>query len=121
MTYKDFRVLYGQATEYTDFDMYLAECGIQQITDKYWDELDDKLVDDLRLIYDLSKMDFKDLRLKLGITQDAMFRAYGIPVRTINNWETEKRSAAPYIIQLIAYTVFMIFKSTTRMLESIDD
>lgn len=110
MTYKDFRTLYGQATEYDDVDMYIAECGIQEITDKYYEELDEKLVNDLRLIYELSKTDLDGMRAILGISRSAMSREYGIPLRTMASWDTEAESgrrAADYLVQLIAYTVFM--------------
>lgn len=48
----------------------------------------------------------KEIRQSTGLSQ-AEFgkRLGGIPLRTIQDWEAEKRVPPPYVVELIAYRV----------------
>lgn len=48
-------------------------------------------------------MTVKDLRTASGMTQKAFAEYFGIPKRTIENWEGGKRDAADYLLTLIEY------------------
>lgn len=48
-------------------------------------------------------MTIKDLRTASGMTQKAFAEYFGIPKRTIENWEGGKRDAADYLLTLIEY------------------
>lgn len=48
-------------------------------------------------------MTIKELRTASGMTQKAFGEYFGIPYRTIQNWETEKRECPEYLINLIQY------------------
>jgi DNA-binding transcriptional regulator YiaG len=48
-------------------------------------------------------MNIKELRKKTGMTQKAFSEYFGIPRRTIEDWETEKRKCTPYLLDLMQY------------------
>lgn len=43
----------------------------------------------------------KELRNKYGLTQEMLAQMYGIPKRTIENWEEGSRKPPEYVINLI--------------------
>ena len=48
-------------------------------------------------------MDFKELRQKSGMTQQQFAEYFGIPKRTIEDWERGERKCNDYLIELMAY------------------
>ncbi len=50
-------------------------------------------------------MNIKEMREKLGLTQQMFADRYNIPKRTIENWETGKRKAPPYVMELLQNAV----------------
>lgn len=46
-------------------------------------------------------MEIKEMRMKLGMTQEEFGRMLGIPRRTIQNWEIGQRKCPEYVISLI--------------------
>lgn len=48
-------------------------------------------------------MTFKELRRQSGMTQRQFAEYFGIPRRTIENWETEVNQCADYVIELMRY------------------
>lgn len=44
---------------------------------------------------------FRSARLAAGLTQQTMADHFEIPKRTIENWETAKRTPPPYVARLI--------------------
>ena len=48
-------------------------------------------------------MTIKDLRTASGMTQKAFAEYFGIPKRTIEDWEGGRRECHAYLISLIAY------------------
>lgn len=45
----------------------------------------------------------KDLRTASGMTQKALSDYFGIPKRTIENWEGGNRKCPPYLLELMRY------------------
>ena len=43
----------------------------------------------------------KALRLRLGLTQAAMTERFGVPRRTIQNWEAGVSSPPPYVLRML--------------------
>lgn len=43
----------------------------------------------------------KDARLAAGLTQQAVFDLLGIPMRTLQDWENERRKCPPWAERLI--------------------
>lgn len=48
-------------------------------------------------------MSIKELREASGMTQKAFAEYFGIPKRTIENWEGEKRECPSYLLELMEY------------------
>lgn len=48
-------------------------------------------------------MTFKELRALSGMTQKAFSEYFGIPRRTVEDWETKKRKCSPYLLDLMKY------------------
>lgn len=46
-------------------------------------------------------MKIKEIRKQLGLTQTDFGNLFGIPMRTIQEWENERRTPPQYIINLI--------------------
>ena len=62
--------------------------------------------DILKRIYAIAKMSWRERREKiLGISRAEMHRQYGIPLRTLEDWEAGKYKPADYVETLIAYTL----------------
>ena len=62
--------------------------------------------DILKRIYVIAKMSWRERREKiLGISRAEMHRQYGIPLRTLEDWEAGKYKPADYVETLIAYTL----------------
>jgi DNA-binding transcriptional regulator YiaG len=104
MKYELFKILYSEALEYSDVDMYIAERGWQDWMDNF-DE--DKIGDLLASIYELAHKSLKEIRQDRNTSRAAFSHMYSIPVRTIENWDAEKTHLNEYIKMLIAYTLFI--------------
>ena len=50
-------------------------------------------------------MTIKELRLHTGISQKVFYDKYEIPKRTIEDWETERRTPPEYVIKLLERVV----------------
>lgn len=48
-------------------------------------------------------MTIKELRKLSGMTQKDFAEYFNIPRRTIEDWETEKRKCASYLLELVQY------------------
>ena len=52
-------------------------------------------------------MTIKEIRQKTGLSQSRFAAKYGIPVKTIQNWEIDKRSAPEYVVDMLNKIVEM--------------
>lgn len=50
-------------------------------------------------------MNVKEMRELLGLSQAAFAKKYGIPKRSIENWESGERKPAKYLINLLERAV----------------
>lgn len=50
-------------------------------------------------------MDIKKLRIRTRMTQREFAEYFNIPKRTIENWESGKRTPPPYVVELIEYKI----------------
>lgn len=104
MIFELFSRLYDETKDYTSRDMYIGERGWQD----WMDVCADKGVDVGQLltrIWDIAHMDIKALRGAMELSQGGMAKLYGIPKRTIENWEAGVNAPPPYLVKLLAYTV----------------
>ena len=50
-------------------------------------------------------MEIKEIRTLTGLSQTNFGKKYNIPVRTIQDWETEKRNPPAYVVELLEFRV----------------
>ena len=50
-------------------------------------------------------MELKEMRKLLGLSQSAFGKRYNIPVRTIQDWESGRRKAPVYVLELLERVV----------------
>lgn len=50
-------------------------------------------------------MTIRDLRKKTGLSQAKFSDKYGIPRRTLEDWETEKRTPPDYVLDMLTFIV----------------
>ena len=51
----------------------------------------------------VKKMKIKELRELTGMSQSQFADYFNIPIKTVQNWETDRRKCADYIVDLIEY------------------
>ena len=108
MKFELFSELYNEALQYSDPDMYVSERGWQEWMDEYSCDGDVSVVADiLHSIYDLSRMDIKQMRSSLGLTFKAFSSVYSIPSRTVQDWEYCKNKTPDYVRKFVAYTILL--------------
>ena len=108
MKFELFSRLYDQALQYDDCDMYIAERGWQEWMDAYSNGSDvSALSNILSSIFDVSRMNIKEMRSSLGLTFKAFSELYSVPSRTVQDWEYKKSKTPEYARKLIAYTIFL--------------
>ena len=107
MTDKLFYKLWTDALSQPDKELYIAEYG-------YPDWFDDisqdtgKVVETLGNIHDVAHMSVKDLISASKLTQADFAVKFCIPLRTIENWATEKRKCNDYTRLMIARQLGLI-------------
>lgn len=55
-------------------------------------------------------MTINEIRKAAGLTQSSMSKLLNIPLRTIENWDTGKRTPPDYVVELIAYRLLGMLK-----------
>lgn len=113
MTFADFRRLWESADEYTpdQHDLYVAERGWQGWMDEYGEEDTSSIVRVLDAVYTMAHGGIAAIRRITGMNQLNFSVAYGIPRRSIQNWEynagesCEAREAPTYTQMLLGYAV----------------
>lgn len=50
---------------------------------------------------DVRILSLKDIRKETGLTQKVFAKKYHIPVRTLQDWEQERRRTPPYVIFML--------------------
>lgn len=95
MTDKLFNKLWKDALAQPDKELYIAEYGYPEFFDEISENLQE-IVDVLGNIHDVAWMSFRDILKRSGMTQAEFSTKFCIPVRTIENWSTEKNVCRDY-------------------------
>lgn len=95
MTFSDFYRLQVGAADCKDRETFLAEEGGSVKADE---------LDLLRYVYTVRTI--SDIRAAAGLSRAEFSRRYGIPLRTIEDWEAGRRVPPDYLVRLIAFAVF---------------
>lgn len=114
MKFNEFRTHYNDAIETSTLELYIAEPGWES----WMDNLDvDTIVKTMTTIYELSRanMEITELRKIVGFSRAEFSRLLGIPLRTLENWDSGVRSINDYTFYMIAYILF------NKMMEDSND
>jgi hypothetical protein len=107
MTRQDFHRLRINATECNRFDEYVFEAS-GSLPGEYYTEdgIADKAVSVLEIIWGLrDNYNFSAVRKASGLTQRSFSEAYGIPLRSVENWDASVSTPPPYLLDLLAADV----------------
>lgn len=93
MEYSEFLVALKKASEYEKLSSY-----IDFFAGKY-------SFDKLAAIYFFSGKSLREVREKYGYSRAMFSREFGIPIRTLENWESGERTPPNYVMTLIFYSL----------------
>ena len=101
MKFALFKELYLEAAESENLEYYIAERGRQDWMNEY---SVDETAEVLKDIYSLATSDLKDTR---GMSRAGFSRQYDIPIRTLEDWDNNKRTPPKYVKMLLDYAHFI--------------
>lgn len=107
--FNDFKMLYSEAKEYNNFEMYLMERGWQSWMESYCTEDDynaNMLVDIMAFIYKASNGGIKELCDAAGIKMIQLSHIANIPYRTIQRWASGESEYPEHVKLLVSYAIF---------------
>lgn len=107
MTRSEFHRLMLDAQDAPDFDVYLAECGGSLPAEYYTGDYDGECaIHAMRMIWNLREnLTFSAIRKISGMSQSDFSNHYGIPKRTVENWDSGTNTPPTYLLNLLAADV----------------
>lgn len=100
MKYELFNQLYIEALEESDLECYIAERGWQD-----WESYDaQEIADSLTTIHKLANSTLAECREG---SRAEFARRFGIPLRTLEDWDKNQHLPRDYVIKFIKYIIFM--------------
>lgn len=101
MTYTELRRLLIDADECETFEQYLAETGGSLDAEFY--ESENAAYNLLADVWKLHQNHTYRTMVEIsGLSNRQIAVRYGIPIRTAENWHTDKREIVPYLLDLMA-------------------
>ena len=102
MTYSEFRSMLCDATEFTNIEDFIFECG-----GGFPAEFAEHDLDYVRPSIDFvfayaREKSFRSIIDFLGISLASYARETGIPLRTVESWSSEDRTPPEYLLDLLA-------------------
>lgn len=95
--------LLAETSAYTDRDAYISDLALSSM---WGDGPEDEIPADrlalLGRIWDFSMMDFRAIRQASGLTQAAFADRFGIPKRSVENWDSGASTPPPYVLRMLA-------------------
>lgn len=106
ITYPQFCLMYNEAKNCDDVDMYVAERGWQEWMNEFDDVSDITAI--LNLIYDLRFATVKDLRTALNYSQALFANTFNTSTRNVERWESGERKIEESKLNLMVYATLGI-------------
>lgn len=109
MTKQQFHAHRLNAIDCSDFEQYTTKCGGSMQEEHFADDSD--IVSIMRQIWDLAHdFTFRRLHTIRGGSLAAFSREYDIPLRTLEDWNADRRTPPDYVLELLSADVL-----TTRI------
>lgn len=107
MTLAEFHRLRIDAEDCETLGQYMCEESGSLPAEYYSEDgLADKAIKIMKIIWELTHdFTFKKLRAVSGLTQVEMIKEYGIPRRTVEDWDGGHRVPPEYVLELLAADV----------------
>lgn len=103
MTDKQIYQAFGEAVNYTDPDAFASDGALSLLDpDDPGQEVDMDLFEQLRVLWHVANDPFKALLERMGLNQSQCSRRFCVPLRTLQGWAGETRSAPPYVRLMMA-------------------
>ena len=104
MTKQQFHAQRINALDCTDFEQFVAECG-GSMPEEYFAEGVD-IVSAMQQIWDLAfNFTFRRLKCIHGGSLRSISQEYGIPLRSLEDWNSGKSSPPEYVLEFLAADV----------------
>jgi hypothetical protein len=91
-----------------DEDTFIASLGCQAWMDDLYNGDTDRIVRDLRHIYEVANWSVRDLRKRAGLSQGKFADRFAIPLRTVVEWDGGRRSCVGYMRLMMAELLGLI-------------
>ena len=103
MTDKQRKFAVSESLNYTDEDAYVSDIALSIEFDGA--EITDDLINELRELWQIAHMSMADIRKKSGLSRVAFCDKLLIPIRTAENWESDKssRREPPLYVKFLIY------------------
>lgn len=105
LTVKQRNTLFGEAHNYADPDAFVSDALTSSLLldpDAPDQEVKTVLIDELRALWHVANDPFKELLKLFGLTQTQCSIRFCIPLRTVQSWAGEARTAPPYVRLMMA-------------------
>lgn len=111
----DFAMIWGDALQTADRDQYISDWSLSSI----WgggmeDDIPTERIEMLGALWDVAHMSMRDIRAYVGVSQRKFADAFGIPARSIENWEGGQRDTTDYNRLLLANALGIIDLDSIR-------
>ena len=101
MNFELFNQLYIEALEQSNLEYYIADRGWQEWMESYEDR---EIAEILSTIHSLANSSLAESR---GCSRTEFARRFDIPIRTLEDWDSGKRSGSSYVKKLIDFALFV--------------
>lgn len=103
MTDKQINIYFGETANYTDPDAFVSDVAISLLDpEDTGKEVDMELVGQLRILWHVAMDPFKDLLLRMCMSQSQCSVRFCVPLRTVQDWYSGRRTPPPYIRLMMA-------------------
>lgn len=107
MPYNDFRSIWLSALDYAEEqrDLYHSGRGWQTWMEEYGEDTK-AIVDALDTIYAMAHGGCKAIRAVAGLSRKAFCESYSLPIRTVEDWEADRREPPAHTLMMLAFCIF---------------
>lgn len=111
----NFSLIWGDALQTADRDQYISDWSLSSIWgDDPGDDIQTERIEMLGKLWDVAHMSVKDIRSHTEVSQRKFADAFGIPARSIENWDGGQRDTTPYVKLLLAHALGIIDLDSIR-------
>ncbi len=103
MTDKQRKFAVSESLNYNDVDAFTSDIALSCEFDGV--EISDAVIDDLRGLWQITHMSIAEIRAKSGLSRVAFCDKLLIPIRTVENWESDKsgKREPPLYLKFLIY------------------